>query len=471
MPTLSPPLARPTLTGHRFAYLVGIGGTGMCGAASLLKARGIGVAGSDRAASTRTSRLAAEGIRVDLEDEARPLPPATTLVVASAAVPASHPTLVEARRRAIPVWKYAECLGALMEERVGICVAGCHGKTTTSSLVATTLWRTGRDPSFAIGGEVRDLSASARTGAGPHFVAEACEYDRSFHRLRPTFAIVTNVDVDHLDYYSGLEEIRRSFVDFARLLPEDGRLIVHEDHAAPFRAVPGLSAAIETYGSSPAADWRALDAAWDPASQATRFAIARDGRVVARVALPLAGAHNVANGTAALAACAAAGVPPEEAAAALSAFGGVKRRMEKVAEARGVLVVDDYGHHPAEIVSVVRALRTRHPGRRVVVAFQPHQASRTRLLLDDFAAALAEADEAWLAPIFHARDGEEERRSVTSEDLAARVALRGGRATSLPGLEALVAFAAREARAGDVVVTMGAGDIDEVARGLADRLR
>jgi UDP-N-acetylmuramate--alanine ligase len=145
--------------------------------------------------------------------------------------------------------------------------------------------------------------------------------------------------------------------------------------------------------------------------------------------------------------------------------------METVAEARGVLVVDDYGHHPAEIVSVVRALRTRHPGRRVVVAFQPHQASRTRLLLDDFAAALAEADEAWLAPIYHARDGEEERRRVSSEDLAARVALRGGRATVLPGLEALTAFAAKEARAGDVVVTMGAGDVDEVAHGLADRLR
>ena len=475
MPTLSSPsLARRTLAGHRFAYLVGIGGTGMSGAALLLAARGIGVAGSDRAASTRTRALEAAGVRVDVASETGALPPplpaATTLVVASAAVAATHPTLVEARRRAIPVWKYAECLGALMEGRTGICVAGCHGKTTTSSLIATTLWRTGRDPSFAIGGEVRDLGAGARAGAGPHFVAEACEFDRSFHRLRPTVAVVTNVDADHLDYYADLSEIRASFVEFARLLPPHGRLLVHEDHAEPFRAA-GLAAPVETYGASPSARWRAVDAAWDPTSQATRFSVTCDGDLVARVALPLAGAHNVANGTAALAACAAAGVAPEESAAALSAFGGVRRRMETIAEARGVLVVDDYGHHPAEIVSVVRALRTRHPGRRVVVAFQPHQASRTRLLLDDFAAALAEADEAWLAPIYHARDGEEERRRVSSEDLAARVALRGGRATALPGLDALTAHAAKEARAGDVVVTMGAGDVDEVARGLADRLR
>jgi UDP-N-acetylmuramate--alanine ligase len=474
MPTLTPSsLARPTLKGHRFAYLVGIGGTGMCGAAALLVARGIGVAGSDRSASARTDRLVADGIRVDVAPDGAvpaPLPAVTTLVVASAAVAPTHPTLVEAKRRAIPVWKYAECLGALMEERTGICVAGCHGKTTTSSLIATTLWRTGRDPTFAIGGEVKDLLASARAGAGPHFVAEACEFDRSFHRLRPTVAVVTNVDEDHLDYYADLEEIRRSFVEFARLVPEDGRLIVHEEHAEPFRAA-GLAAPVETYGTSEGARWRATRAAWDPAAQATRFAVSRDGEEVAHVALPLAGAHNVANGTAAIAACAAAGVPPDEAAAALSAFGGVRRRMETIADVRGVLVVDDYGHHPAEIRSVVRALRTRHPGRRVIVAFQPHQASRTRLLLDDFAAALAEADEAWLAPIYHARDGEEERRRVSSEDLAARVALRGGRATTLPGLAALTAHAAKEARAGDVVVTMGAGDVDEVARGLADRLR
>ncbi len=462
---------RRSLEGHRSAYLVGIGGTGMCGAAELLAARGLSVAGSDRAASPRTARLERLGVRVDTGEELASLPPATTLVVASAAVAPDHPQLVEAARRGLAIWKYAECLGALMEGRVGICVAGCHGKTTTSSIVATTLWRAGLDPTFVIGGDVKDLASSARPGRGAHFVAEACEFDRSFHRLRPEIALVTNLDADHLDYYRDMDEIRESFRDFARLLPERGVLVVHEDAAAVFRGDPLLRARIETYGIGPDVDWRAVNAAWDPADERFRWTLVRRGVPVGELTSPLSGRHNVLNATGAAAALFAAGLAFETIAEGVAAFGGVGRRMECIADRRGVLVLDDYGHHPTEISAVIRAIRGRWPARRVVAVFQPHQASRTRALLDEFGTALAEADAVWLAPIYHARDSEEEKRRTTSVDVALRVERYGGSAQVFQGLDAIVSYAAANVCAGDIVVTMGAGDVDRVARGLADRLR
>lgn len=460
-----------SLEGHRSAYLVGIGGTGMCGAAELLKARGLTVAGSDRAHSRRTERLERLGIRVDTGEGAAPLPEGATLVVASAAVPDDHPQLLEANRLGLAVWKYAECLGALMEGRVGICVAGCHGKTTTSSLIATTLWRAGLDPTFVIGGDVKDVASSARPGRGAHFVAEACEFDRSFHRLRPEIALVTNLDADHLDYYRDMDEIRESFRDFARLLPERGVLVVHEDHADVFRGDPVLRARIETYGTKGGADWRATDVEWDPDAERLCWTLLRRGIPVGRLAISLSGRHNVLNATGAAAALFAAGLSFEAIAEGLAAFGGVGRRMERIAERRGVLVLDDYGHHPTEISAVIRAIRGRWPGRRVTAIFQPHQASRTRALLEEFGTALAEADRVWLAPIYHARDSEEDKRRTTSADVAARVVAHGGRAEVLPSLDALVEHAATHVAEGDVVVTMGAGDVDRVARGLAERLR
>ena len=465
------PSAR-NLLGHRSAYLVGIGGTGMCGAAEILKSRGIAVRGSDRCLSARTERLARFGISVDAGEEPTAIPADATLLVLSAAVPGSHPQVVEAHRRGMTVWKYAECLGALMEGRVGIAVAGCHGKTTTSSLVATVLWRAGRDPTFVIGGEVRDLATSARPGKGPHFVAEACEYDRSFHRLHPRIAIVTNIDADHLDYYRDLDEIRESFQEFARLLPSDGVLVVHDSYAAVFRGDPGFRARIVTYGSPPGASgFRVVEPRWDARTQTTRFSLWRDGVPLGTIGIPLSGTHNALNAAAASAALLEAGLSFREVAEGLAAFGGVSRRMERVAERGGITILDDYGHHPAEIRAVVRAARTRYEGRRLVLVFQPHQASRTRLLLSEFAEALSGADEVLLAPIYCARDSEEDRRSVTSEHLAALIRGLGGNAATATGLTDLVERAAPLLRPGDVVVTMGAGNVDEVARGLASRLR
>ncbi len=485
LPALTAHEPADLLAGARSVFLVGVEGVGVSGAARLLRARGLAVAGSDRQPGERRAALEPLGVAVTGGDDPAALPAALDLLVRSAAVPRTHPQVQEAVRRGVPVLTYAETVGALMAGRTGVCVAGCHGKTTTTSLIASALVRAGADPSFLVGGTLREHGTGARAGAGPCFVAESCEYDRSFHAHRPTVAVVTNVDEDHLDYYRDLAEIQESFRVFASLLPAHGVLIVNEAYAPLFRGDRRLRARLETFGFGSSATWTASEPGLAPADPAGPpgseggagaggdgivFRVAREGRGLGELSLPLLGAHNALNGLAAAAALTAAGLPWPAVASGLAAFEGVGRRLERVAERRGVLVLDDYGHHPAEIRAVVRALRARHPGRRLVVIFQPHQASRTRCLLHEFATALAQADEAWLPPIYFARDSEEERRSVTSEDLAARVRNEGGRAATFPGLRAVVEHALQALAPGDVVVTLGAGDVDEVARGLARRL-
>jgi UDP-N-acetylmuramate--alanine ligase len=404
------------------------------------------------------------GVRIDHAEDGQGLPSDVDLVVASAAIPPSHPQLIEARARGLTIWKYAELLGALMADRFAVCVAGTHGKTTTSALVASTLLHAGRDPSFVVGGDLRAFGTGARSGRGPHFVAEACEYDRSFLRYRPQLAVVTNVDEDHLDYYRDLADIEEAFGAFAALVPQGGLVLAHEACAGMLRGDPRVVAPVMSYGFSAEAHWRieALDA--------SRFRLWEGEAAVGTFGTPMVGDHNLLNAAAAAVASLGAGLSAEEAAAGLAAFGGVGRRMEVVAECRGILVLDDYGHHPAEVEATLAALREAHPGRRILVVFQPHQASRTRHLLDAFARALSVADEAWIPPIYFARDSAEARRAVCSQDLARRIGELGGCAVALPGLDEAIRHAVTHARAGDVVVTMGAGDVDGVAHGLADRL-
>lgn len=470
----APAVPVPPLQAVASVFLVGLEGTGTSGAARLLLARGMQVAGSDRAPGARCRDLQALGAHVTAGESAADLPARLDLLVRSAAVPLEHPQVAAARARGVPVVTYAQALGALMEGRKAICVAGCHGKTTTSSLLASALLHAGRDPSFVVGGLVRATGTGAHAGRGEAFVAESCEFDRSFHQHRPTVAIVTNVDEDHLDYYRDLAEIQESFRVFAARLPAHGVLVVHEGCADVFRRDPRLKARLETYGTSGQALWTVGPVRPRSDGPGIAFEVARAGERHGELQLPLLGVHNALNATAALAALEAVGLSFEEARAGLAAFAGVGRRLEQVADLRGVLVLDDYGHHPAEIRAVLEALRSRHAARRIVVLFQPHQASRTRCLLADFARALAQADAAWLPPIYFARDSEEERRSVTSEDLAAAVRDEGGRADTVASLEALAAHALAQVRPGDVLVTMGAGDVDSVARriaqGIADGL-
>ncbi|MDJ0522677.1 MAG: UDP-N-acetylmuramate--L-alanine ligase [Planctomycetota bacterium] len=459
LPALARDVAAPDLTAIRRAYLVGVGGVGMSGAAELVRARGIDVRGSDRQPPAWA------------EQDDAPLPEDVDALFYSAAIPPSHPQRAAAQERGVPQYAYADLIGALMADRVGVCVAGSHGKTTTSSILASALVHAGRDPSFVVGGQLLDEGRGWRSGEGPAFVVESCEFARSFHRHRPQVAIVTNVDEDHLDYYADLAEIQESFRVFAALVPHDGVLIVNDAYVPVFRGDSRLRCGLQSYGFSDEAHWQAGEPEPEDGGRTTRFALRERGTLLGDLRIPMTGRHNVLNATAAAAAMMASGCSFEETAAALAAFRGVARRQEWVAECGGVTVLDDYGHHPAEIRATVGALRTRFPDRRLVVIFQPHQASRTRCLMKEFAVALARADEVWLPPIYFARDSEEERRAVTSEDLARHVSNEGGTAQPLQDLAAAVEHGVRHLLPGDVVVTMGAGNVDEVARGLAARLR
>lgn len=464
------PEAPRTLAGVRHAYLVGVGGVGMSGAALLLERRGVQVRGSDRDPAAARRALGALGLAAAVAGDAEPLPPEVDLLVHSAAIPPDHPQRREAGARGLACWRYADLLGVLMAERVAVCVAGSHGKTTTSALLASALLHAGCDPSFLIGGRLLEHGTGARAGAGEHFVAESCEFDRSFHAHRPRVAVVTNVDVDHLDYYRDLAEIQEAFRVFAARLPASGHLVVNEAYAPLFADDARVTARVQEFGLGAQAPWRALDLEPSADGRGTTFAFAHRGRVLGRLAIPLLGVHNVLNATAAAVALLLTGVPFPAVAAGLMAFRGVGRRLEAVGEARGVRILDDYAHHPAEIRAVLRALRPTLGGRRLVVIFQPHQASRTRCLMRDFAAALALADEAWLPPIYFARDSAEERRRVTHEDLVRAVRNEGGVAHAFADLAEVEAHGLATLAPGDVVVTMGAGNVDEVARGLAAKL-
>jgi len=457
-----------TFGSTRRPHLVGIGGAGMSGIAAALAAQGHRVTGSDLADSEAVRALREAGVAVAVGNAAENVPEDADLLIVSAAVRDGNPELEEARRRDLPVLKYAEALGALMAERRGIAVAGAHGKTTTTGLLAFVLSRLGADPTFVVGGKVAPLGGSSGVGEGPFLVAEACEYDRSFHHLHPEIAIVTNIDEDHLDYYSGIAEITEAFRVFARHLPADGKLVTLNELSEAFGPDSGVSCPVEFVGLSGFADWVAKD--WEMNPRYTRFTAVRRREEVARVTLRLPGFHNVLSATMVLAVADHLGFEPSAAAAAIGKFPGVSRRLELKFRRAGVTVLDDYAHHPAEIRASLASIRGMYPGARIWCVFQPHQASRTRFLIREFAAALADADRVLVPDIYFARDSEEERRRISSFDLVKKVMNLGANASYVPDFDEIVDRLLDRIRPGDVLVTMGAGDIFRVADVVKQRL-
>ncbi len=450
------------------AHLVGIGGSGMSGIASTLLARGHRITGSDQSDGRTIQRLRGEGIPVLVGHDGASVPDDTEMLVVSAAILDSNPELMEARRRGVPVLKYAEALGALMGESRGVAVAGAHGKTTTTGLLAFVLDRLGADPTFVVGGEVGSLGGSSRVGDGPFLVAEACEYDRSFLHLKPEVAVVTNIDEDHLDYYSGIAEITDVFREFGRLLPEHGQLVTLNEHRAAFECDPGFKALLTTVGIGALADWVATDC--EVGASTIRFTVRRYGEDVERMTIRMPGYHNVLNSLMVLAVVDHLGFDPAAAAKAIREFRGVRRRFEVKYHRAGIVIMDDYAHHPAEIRAALASIRITWPNSRVWCVFQPHQASRTRFLLREFAAALSRADRVVVPDIFFARDSAEERRLISSRDLVMKVLNLGANAEYLPDFKDIEQHLLLNLRPRDVVVTMGAGDIFRVADAVAARL-
>ncbi|MDD4890385.1 MAG: UDP-N-acetylmuramate--L-alanine ligase [Phycisphaerae bacterium] len=450
-------------------HLIGIGGCGMSGLASVLLGGGAIVSGSDRGQSSATVRLAEAGATVHIGQSPSNLPETCDLVVASAAVPPGNPEYAEAIRRGVQVIKYAQLLGRLMADACGLAIAGTHGKSTTSAMVAYILLKAGLDPTYVIGAVVPQLGGSSRAGGGAHFVAESCEYDSSFLNLRPTIAAILNIEEDHLDYYKDLDAIIAGFAAFASLAPKTGRLIVNGEDRNVARAVAGVSAAVETFGTSEGCHWRAVDL--EVVDGCHSFELTAAGQRLGRCRLSLPGRHNVYNATAAAAVAIHCGVSAAQALAYVGEFRGADRRITLRGTEQGITVVDDYAHHPTEIQATLKAVREFYAPAKLWCVFQPHQHSRTRFLMKDFARSFALADNVLLPQIYFVRDSETERANVSAADLAAQIRLNGGDAEFLDSFDRILDHLRQHVQPGDLVLVMGAGDVWKVADEYLRRLR
>ena len=443
----------------------------MSGIAELLVNLGFEVSGSDAKQSPATARLATLGVAVHEGHAAANIGGADVVVVTSA-VRSSNPEIGEAHRRGIPVIPRAEMLAELMRMRFAIAVAGAHGKTTTTSMIAFVLERCGLDPDAVIGGRLRAFGSNARLGRGEYMVAEADESDRSFLLLWPSMAVITNIDREHMESYRNFEELQQTFADFANKVPFYGSVVACSDDAHLAAVFPKITRRLVTYGlDSPDAHVRAT--AVELGSFGGRCVVhRRRGDATERLGLlelSIPGRHNLQNALAAATVAGELGLGFDEIADALRAFEGAERRFERHGEAAGVLVVDDYGHHPTEIAAVLAAARASL-GRRLVVAFQPHRYTRTQLLMQEFGTALAAADDVVLTDIYAA--SEDPIPGVTVEALAEVVRRRSGKPVRVvKAIDDLVPELMKTLKAGDAVLTLGAGSIGTVARRLVDALK
>ena len=453
--------------GHH-VHFVGIGGSGLSAIARVLLEQGAEVSGSDLVLSPVAQALARDGARVYV-GHGRENVDGVDLLVVSSAIPDSNVEVQTARAAGIPVLKRPQFLGRLMDERVGVAVAGTHGKTSTTAMITSVLLHAGRDPTFVVGGVISELGTNAHAGQGTLFVIEADEYDHTFLSLKPTVAVVVNVEHDHPDCYPTFADFRAAFEEFVALVPREGILVVCGDD--PEARELGeqrrdAGAAVTFFGLGEGSEWRAEGLRPNFAG-GVDFLATQGGRMLGLVRLRVPGAHNASNAMGVLAVTDFLGVPFGVARSALSGFRGVARRFEVKGEVGGVTVVDDYAHHPTEIRATLQASRDRFPHRRLWAVWQPHTYSRTLVLLDDFARAFDLADFVIVLPIFAAR--EQETGGIRDGDVVR--AIQHPEVRGAKSLEEAVIWLGTEVQPGDVVMTLGAGDGYQVGEWLLDVLR
>lgn len=520
------PRQEATLLGRgSHIYLLGIGGCGMSGLARMLKGRGAVVAGSDKESSETTDQLASEGIAVGFDQSKAWLPDRCDLVIASAAIKMDNAQMLEAERRGIPTMLYAEALGQCMVGRTGVAIAGTHGKSSTTAMLGSTLVDAGLEPTTIVGatcgqlvggclnrhsgfgirdsgGPAGEAVAPSRSASSPNaesripiavppsgfrlgsttipagplagkpgiLLAEACEFNRSFHNFRPTIASISSVEADHLDIYGSLDAVVQSFREFAQLVPpakDGGRLLIAHDGAHRREVTAGLECQVETIGFSPEADWVV---SFDPATRTVK--VSHERTIVGEWTNILPGAHNALNAGTAFTLGVWLGGDPATLARSLAHFRGVDRRLQflgtRSVPGGSVRVFDDYGHHPTEIDSTLRALReSEQPEKkngRLICVFQPHQHSRTRHLMEEFANSFSQADVVIVPHIYFVRDSQEEKQKVTAGDLVDRLRQKGLRAMHLYPFEAIVEHLEELCRPNDVLVVMGAGPVWQVGK-------
>jgi len=451
--------------GLRHVHFIGIGGVGMSGIAEVLLSYDFKVSGCDQAIGAAARRLRELGVEVAEGQSADHLE-GVDLVVKSSAVPDDNPEILAARERGITVVRRAEMLGELMRLKYGIAVAGSHGKTTTTSLIGHLMVEADLDPTVIVGGRMQVSGTGARVGRSKFLVAEADEYDRSFLRLMPILAVVTSIDRDHLDTYGDLQAICEAFVDFAERVPFFGKIILCLDDPNIQRLLPRLAAEhrVMTYGLTPQAELSAANLRASPEGCRFEVELADEGRL-GEIALPIPGRHNVQNALAAVAVGLSLGLAIEDIAEGLSNFGGVHRRFERVGDWRGAAVIDDYAHHPTEVAATLQAARQAFPEGRIFAIFQPHLFTRTRDLAEDFGRSLMGADRAIVTSIYPSR--EQPIAGVSGRDVVRAARDSGHRQVEYcADWRQVDQCLGDEVARGDVVLTLGAGDIVRLARRL-----
>ncbi|MDQ6981487.1 MAG: UDP-N-acetylmuramate--L-alanine ligase [Mariprofundus sp.] len=441
-------------------HLIGIGGIGMSGIAEVLHNQGFKVQGSDRAESPNVARLRSLGVDVMVGHATENLG-AAQVVVVSSAIEHSNPEIIEAQRNGVPVIPRADMLAELMRMKQGIAVAGSHGKTTMTSLISHGMETAGLDPTYVIGGRLTACGSNARLGASPWLVAEADESDGSFLRLSPTIAVVSNIDPEHLDYYGDFETLMEAFHTFVDLVPFYGRVILHHEHPNVAALRERLHKPVTTYGSSPQADLHLLQSTADADGQVFTAASRKAGELGA-FRLPMPGRHNAENALAAIAVLLDIDIDIETIREAMASFEGIQRRFQRTRIGTGILV-DDYGHHPKEVMATLAAARQCWPERHISVVFQPHRYSRTRDLMQDFMGAFDVANAVALLPVYAA--GEAAIEGANSAQMAEGMTARGHRGVSLlADLDAARTHAEAALANGDIVLLMGAGSIGALAQ-------
>lgn len=444
----------------RHIHFIGIGGIGMSGIAEVFLGLGLEVQGSDLAEKETVQRLRKLGANIFLGHDKNNIGNAEVVVVSSD-IHTENPEVLEAKKRNIPVIPRAEMLGELMRLRHGIAIAGSHGKTTTTSLVAAILQHAHFDPTVVIGGKVNQLGSNAKLGRGPFLVAEADESDGSFRLLSPSIAVITNIDPEHLNYWKGgIEEIKAAFVDFANHLPFFGLAVICLDSEHVRAVLPQLKRRIATYALDHEAEYQARDITHT--GLMTEFTLVKHGQEIDRFHINLVGRHNVQNSLAALAVGDELGIPFPVMKEALLEFSGVQRRFTLIGETQGITIIDDYGHHPTEIKAVLNAAKVTFPDRRILVLFQPHRHTRTHELFDDFVGAFNDAHHVFLTDIYGA--GESPIGDISSKKLAKACKDAGFKhveygGTLVDATEKIAAFAKPD----DVIITLGAGSITQSA--------
>jgi UDP-N-acetylmuramate--alanine ligase len=449
-------------------HFVGIGGIGMSGIAEVLVNLGYTVQGSDLKASRITNRLADLGARIFEGQRAENLDGAEVVVVSTAIKP-GNPELDEARKRGLPVVRRADMLAELMRLKSNIAIAGTHGKTTTTTMMAELMVAGGFDPTVINGGIIHAYGSNARMGQGEWMVVEADESDGSFNRLPATIGVVTNIDPEHMEHWGDFDRLRQGFQDFVSNIPFYGLAVCCTDHEEVQRLVGKVTdRRVVTYGFNAQADVRAVNLRYEKGVAHFDIALQAEGDVIEGCTLPMPGDHNVSNALSAVAVARHLGMKKSEIREALAAFGGVNRRFTKVGEWNGVTIIDDYGHHPVEIAAVLKAARQASDG-RVIAVHQPHRYTRLASLFDDFCACFNEADVVAIAEVFSA--GEDPIEGASRDDLVAGLIRHGHRhARAILNEDDLERLVREQARPGDIVVCLGAGTISAWANGLPERL-